>query len=215
MTPAELRQRLKQTRGALRARVLAARDEQAAALGKNPHVIRARRRRRLQRAVLAIAVLLLLLLIRCDETGSGSPVSAAVPDAGVEPVVKKPPATSPAKPFRPVVKASPVLRPAFDTPAKLPNPWVDAFRLQVAARSPRLATCFNGSARPGAVRWTTLVSKKDGAVGTHEFEAMVAGVQLDAAQTACLTEALERPGYRIAAGDGDGLPERVSLVLEF
>lgn len=203
-------------RAELRAQAAAARERVEAALTKNPHVQRARKRRRVVRIATVFVLLLLLLFLRCDD---GVPVVAepVVVDAGTptaEVVKPKPKPTKP-KPVRPVTVASTkVERPDFETPSRLRDAWVDAFRLQVAARSPRLAECFIGASNPGALRWTTLVAPKTGAVGSHEFEALSVGAELNQAQQACLERVLSKPAYALELPT-DGLPERVALVLEF
>lgn len=215
MTRAELRAAMKKTRAELRERVKASKAQTEAALANNPAVQKARRRRRLKRIASLALLLLLLLLIRC-EGEPGEPVVGGAPDAGrpeekaaVTKVVPKPPWK------KPLIPPKPVPRPDFDTPARLPAAWVDEFRLQVAARSPRLSACFIGTNRPGALRWTTLVSLQTGAVGNHDFEPMGPAADLTRAQLDCLADVLAKPGYRLSGARAEGLPERVSLVLEF
>jgi hypothetical protein len=214
MTRAELRSAMKKTRDEFRERVKASNALAQVALANSPAVQKARRRRRLRRIASLALLLLLLLLIRCE----GEPQEAvnSAPDAGVpqkELFAKKLPSTKPwkTKPIPP----KPVERPEFDTPSRLPARWVDEFRLQVAARSPRLSACFVGTNRPGALRWTTLVSLQTGAVGNHDFEPMGAAADLTREQLDCLAEVLARPEYRLSGAPAEGLPERVSLVLEF
>ncbi len=212
MNRRELRAAMKRQRDETRARMRALEAEANAALANNPAIRRAKRRRRIKQAITIAVLLLLLLLIRCDgPPGEAPPVTKAVVDAGVE--VKKPPVKLAKRPKVPV-KSKAVERPGFEPPDRAPARWVDEFRLQVAARSPRLASCFNGTDRPGALRWTALVSRQTGAVGDFDFEAMGnAGLSRD--QLECLTDVLSSPGYRLDTETEEGLPERVSLVLEF
>lgn len=216
MTRAELRAAMKKTRAELRERVKASKAQTEAALANNPAVQKARRRRRLKRIASLALLLLLLLLIRCEGEPGEPVVADGVPDAGSteEKLVAK--KTAPKAPWKkPVIPPKPVERPDYDTPSRLPAAWVDEFRLQVAARSPRLSACFIGTNRPGALRWTTLVSLQTGAVGNHDFEPMGAAADLTRAQLDCLAEVLAKPGYRLSGATAEGLPERVSLVLEF
>ncbi|MBL8918689.1 MAG: hypothetical protein JNJ54_07525 [Myxococcaceae bacterium] len=202
-------------RAALRAHVRALRARTEAAVGSDPRVQRARQRRRLKRVAAIALLLLLLLLIRCEGPAGPAPALAAA-DAGArieKPVEKGPPPARVAKKI--VIASKPVARPAFDPPARPPAEWVDEFRLQVAARSPRLAACFIGSNRPGALRWTTLVSLQTGAVGEHDFESMGVAADLTRGQLDCLQAVLSKPEYLLKDAPAGGLPERVSLVLEF
>lgn len=210
----ELRATLRRQRAEARARMRALKAEAERALATDPRIRAARRRRRIKQAITVAVILLLLLLIRCEGPGAPVEVANAVVDAGPQPVAT---VVQPAKPRRPkpVVASKPVERPDFDAPERLQAKWVDAFRMQVAARSPRLASCFNGTDRPGALRWTTLVSRETGAVGNHDFEPMGAGGSLNSTQLDCLAQVLSKPGYSLEGVPPAGLPERVSLVIEF
>ena len=75
--------------------------------------------------------------------------------------------------------------------------WLDEFRLQVAARSPRLAECFSGTDRPGALRWTTAVNEESGAVSDHGLELVGTGADLYGKQRECVLAVLSSPGYRL------------------
>lgn len=214
MTRAERRAALRRQREAVRASLREVKARAEAAIANNPALQRARRTRRLKRIAALALLLLLLLLIRCE--GEPGLVATGQKDAGapaVEVVAVKPPVKAPWK--KPVVPPKPVPRPEFDTPARLPPGWVDEFRMQVAARSPRLAQCFVGTDRPGALRWTSLVSLSTGAVGNHDFDPMGASASLSRAQLDCLEKVLSSPPYSLQGAVAEGLPERVSLVLEF
>lgn len=215
MTRKELRAAMKAQRAAMKEQMREVKARTQAALANDPHVQKARRSRRLKRIAAIALLLLLLLLIRCEGPGGpGEPVALA--DAGTpveKELAKKPVAKS--KPKRVSIAPKPVGRPDFDAPSRLQAAWVDEFRMQVAARSPRLSACFIGSNRPGALRWTTLVSLQTGAVGNHEFESMGVAADLTKAQLECLQAVLTKPEYHLGDAAIEGLPERVSLVLEF
>lgn len=211
----DLRASLRRQRDDARARMRAFKAKAEAAVANDPRIQAARRRRRLQRAIAIAVLLLLLLLIRCDGPTATTEATLTVVDAGVPAIVIATPPPEPTRRPKPVVASKPIERPDFDAPGRLQAKWVDAFRLQVAARSPRLSSCFNGTDRPGALRWTTLVSRETGSVGSHDFEPMGTGGGLSKAQLDCLTEVLSKPGYSLDGEMVAGLPERVSMVLEF
>ena len=91
---------------------------------------------------------------------------------------------------------------------------LDDFRLQVAARSPRLALCFKGADRPGALRWNVALNPESGAVSDHVFEP-VGAAELSPAQRECMQRTLSSPGYHVTQADRQSLSSRVSLVIEF
>jgi hypothetical protein len=93
--------------------------------------------------------------------------------------------------------------------------WLAAFQLQVSARSPRLAACFTGSDRPGALRWTASLDPKSGAVSDHAFEPVGATAELSPAQRACAVKALSDPAYRLRSPTLQELPTRIALVIAF
>jgi hypothetical protein len=170
---------------------------------------RARRKRR-NRIVFFLIALLLGLLVRCDCGGEPPPPEPAAPepvmhDAGV-PKTKPPP-------FNQKVKTQHRGAYGIETPA--PPPWLDEFMLQVTARSPRLAQCFTGSDRPGVLRWTASVNARNGVPSDHELELVGGGNELKKAQRDCVLGALSSPPYKLTAPDAGGLPDRVSVVLEF
>jgi hypothetical protein len=197
----EARQRLYALRVAARAKVEAVPAVQAAR----------RRRQRRRRLIAAVVVVLLLLLVRC-ECGSAQPpppVARVVEsvDAGVTKAV-----VGKRRPSVERLKAS--ARPAYDTGTQRSPAWLDDFRMQVAARSPRLASCFQGEERAAALRWTVALNPESGAVSDHVFDAM-GSADVSLAQRACVEKALSNPGYRIAEVDRGSVPGRVSLVIEF
>jgi len=201
MTPKELRRAMKEQKRALQRQ-----------LDANPFVQEARRRRRIRRAVLSAAALLLLLFVRC-ECGEGVPAVPAAPDAGVlrDAGVAKP------KPKRPPLPGKVETQPRPDLgPQQAGSPsWLDEFRIQVAARSPRLADCFTGIENPGAIRWSASVNPNAGTVSDHELAPAGAGGDLTKEQRTCVLEVLSKPNYQLRIDGGAGLPNRVSMVIEF
>jgi hypothetical protein len=204
----ELREKMRR----LKNQVKQTRIERARVASKNPHIQSEKRRRRIQRLLLAILLLLLLLLIRCD-CGSGLEPGRA--DAGIDAgLLISIPDASIVKPRRPLsALVKPMLRPALEAPDPLAPKWLDAFRLQVAARSARLAQCFDGAQRPGAIRWTSSMNSKTGITSDHEFEAVAdADVNLN---NQCLIQVLSKPAYGFSGIDITAMPGRVSIVIEF
>ena len=106
-------------------------------------------------------------------------------------------------------------RPEFASPAPAPLPWLDAFRMQVAARSPRLATCFVGVSQPGTLKWTTSVEPMTGQVSEHELEPTLLSEPLTRRQKACIIDVLSEPTYQLQANGERSTPSRVGMVLEF
>lgn len=167
---------------------------------------KARRRKRRRQILLVVLALLLLLLLlrRCDVQRGAGP--AGTPVAGQPTPVPTPALTARTKTQK---------RPGYSVAARPGPDWLDEFRLQVAARSPRLAACFNGSERSGAIRWTASIDAATGAVTGHEFEPLGTTAILSADQKRCATQALSQPNYRLTLRPHQPLPDRVSMVLEF
>ncbi|MBK7865320.1 MAG: hypothetical protein IPJ65_43340 [Archangiaceae bacterium] len=92
--------------------------------------------------------------------------------------------------------------------------WLDEFRMQVAAASPRLAECFTGIERQ-ALRWSAAVNPKPGTVADHSLEPVGVGTDLTADQRTCVQAVLSSPVYRLTQLGDEPLPRRVSLVIEF
>lgn len=207
MTPKQLRQSIKKAQRDLRARVAAM-----------PFVQEARRKRRIRRAALSSLLLLLLLFIRCDcgvppvDSGPDAGVDAGI-DAGVKVKVK---ATA-TKTVRPPLTGKVESQPRPELAPSSPNgpPWLDEFRMQVAARSPRLAQCFTGTERPGALRLSGSVNPNAGTLSDLELEPVGVGIDLSQDQQKCIISVLTNPVYRLSTPGTEGLPERVSLVIEF
>lgn len=171
---------------------------------------RGRRRRPWRRWVaVAIALLLLLLLLRDCGPGSGE-VAPETPrvEAPAEPA----PQEAEAPPAGQIARKD---RPEFGVAPPAPLPWLAAFRLQVSARSPRLATCFIGAERPGRLEWTTTVDRAVGVVSDHSLEPMLATQDLRAEERDCVLSVLSEPHYLLVAPEGPATPSRVSVVIEF
>lgn len=170
---------------------------------------RARRRRR--RAALLVLILLLLLLLRpCHEEPDPTIAQAEVVSASPRSVEVTPP-----PPELPTGQIPRRERPRFDPEPTDALPWLDAYRMQVAARGPRLAACFVGVPRPGALKWTASVEPRSGRVSDHALEPTLQSDPLTAAQRACALEVLAEPPYRLAPGELRSTPSRVSLAIEF
>lgn len=198
-------------RRALRAQAKAVRAQ----VDQLPAVQRARRRRTIRRTIAAVIVALLLLLIRCD-CGEGPAAPRKKPDPAEVELKQKPDAGVKVPPKKPLDgKGTKVNRGAFGVGPPPPPTWIDEFQLQVAARSPRLALCFTGVDRPGALRWAASVNAKSGAASDHEFELVGSTNDLTAEQRECLMKVLSFPPYTLTAPEKDALPNRVGLVIEF
>lgn len=212
---AELKRQARAARLALKAR-------REALVTPEVEAARARKRRRRIMLFLLLVLLLLLLLVRCE--CDAPPVSlrpapgvgkvATPPDVTPPSVKPQPPPARKVKRKRKRTRIKRRERPAFEAVASGPPPWLARFRLQVAARSPRMSACFEGAGAPGALKWTASVDAKTGRVSDHVLEPVLVGGSLGAKRRQCLIEVLSAP-YRLPAGEGDGLPSRVSIVIEF
>jgi hypothetical protein len=180
-------------------------------------VLAARRRRTRRRLAIAAAILLVLwLLSRCECEEPAAPVVVEV-DAGTP---APPPAPKAAKPKpKPPVKLDGNIdgsdRPAMVVDPQPTPPWLDQFRMQVAARSAVLAACFNGVEKPGALRWSALVHAKSGRVTESVVEPVFRGVTLTPDQIECLIAGLSDPPFKLDEPDERAGARRVSLVFEF
>ncbi len=188
---------------------------QLAALRKTPVFIAAekkrlaRRRRNLLIALLIALLLLLLSRCECEEApGYGPPSNEPAT------VVYVPEPEPPAKPLgRGRTKKK--KRPKIAVKAPPPPPWLDQFRLQVSARSPRLATCLNGAERPGALKLSGLVHAKSGRVTAAKVEPVFRGSTLSQKQLDCLVKKLIEQPYNLKDPDPEAAARRVSLIFEF
>lgn len=170
---------------------------------------RAQRRKRMRWTALILCILLLLISrCTCVEEPLPEPPGPAGPAVQVEPEPPREPL-----PQRPRIDT--IERPGFETAPAPALPWLDDFRLQVAARSPRLANCFVGAERPGRMRWTAAVDPGGGLVSEQVFEPVSAWDMLTPEQERCIEGVMARPAYSLDAQDGPSTPTRVSLVIEF
>jgi hypothetical protein len=170
----------------------------------------ARDRRRWGWLLLLLLILLLWLLL---------PECAAPPEPLAPPApassVQLAPAEAPAPPEPPPPPLPRRARPSFDSEPPETLPWVSAFRMQVAARSPRLAECFVGVARPGRLKWTAAVEPVHGQVSDHTLEPTLQSDALTQQQRDCVLGVLSDPPYRLHAGEERSTPSRVGMVIEF
>jgi len=158
---------------------------------------------------LILMILILLLLLRdcsCSRPPIEGPASPEIPVRLTEDI-------------GPSLKRNERLpkrrRPKFKTKTPRPSPWLASFRLQVAARSPRLAECFVGSSKPGSIKWTTSVEPLHGTVSDHSIESMLQSADLQLSERSCILKVLTHPTYHLSSEEKDPVPTRVSLVIEF
>lgn len=215
MNPRELRRELRQRKKELRRSVEFMKRAARERVEQLPSVQREKRRKRIRRAVTIAALLLLAMLVRCE--------CQPPPVPPPEPVVKPAPAeVKPKKPEPPASKPKAFSermtrqrRGNYQNEAQTSPSWLDDFRIQVAARSPRLAQCFSGTERPGALRWTAAVNVASGSVSDHALEPVGTGGELSGKQRDCVQGVLSSPGYRLKPEQKQDLPGRVSIVIEF
>lgn len=224
MTRGELRRALREKKKALRQVIADQRRQSREALARNPAVQRARKRRRIRRSAGLAVLALLLLFVRCE---CEPPAPPALP---------QPPAEAPAKQPKPKPAAKAAPKPPRQGPlhgaisqqprgkyagadADAPS-WLEEFRIQVAARSPRLSQCFTGSEKPGAIRWTSSVNAKSGTVSEPVLEPLGLdsngwATMLSKKQRECVVRALSTPTYHLKSAESQALSSRISLVIEF
>jgi hypothetical protein len=215
MNPRELRQAMRQRRVELRKSMRLAGRQARARIEQLPEVRRARARRRLRRTLGFALLLLLASLMRCECAQPLPPEAPKVEAKGAAEPRVEPPVPTPARrqPLR--AQIEPQARASYPGHEQASPAWIDEFRLQVAARSPKLAQCFTGSDRPGTLRWSASVNPRSGAASDHELEPVGASAGLRREQHECIVGALSSPPYRLTAPLGESLPQRVSLVIEF
>ncbi|WP_375764905.1 hypothetical protein NR798_24620 [Archangium gephyra] len=216
MTPRELRREMSRRKKELRRSAALMRQAARERMEQVPAVRREKRRRRIRRAVTFAVLLLLAMLTRCE-------CEPSPPAPPPEPVVEPAPEVKPKKPAPPASKPKASSsdrmgrqrRGSYQNEAQTSPGWLDDFRLQVAARSPRLAQCFSGTERPGALRWTSAVNAASGSVSDHALEPVGTGGDLSGKQRDCVLGVLSSPGYRLKPEQKQDLPGRVSIVIEF
>lgn len=177
-------------------------DKRRSATGDKP------RRRRWW---LLLLLLLLLLFLKCDPEPPLSELE--LPSVGQPAALM--PAPPPPAPEPPATRVPRRDRAAFAGVVPEQLPWLAAFRLQVAARSPRLAECFLGASRPGALKWTAAVEPQHGRVSDPTLEPTLSSDALTRVQRACVLAALSEPPYQLDAGEAPSTPSRVGMVIEF
>lgn len=215
MNRREFKAALAARKKAARASLAEAKRRARAAVDQDPKIRRARRLERLRRALTVVVVLLLLSLIHC-ECGPAEPAPVVAVEAKPpQPKVVVKPKVKPVKPGPLAADMTKQPRPTFVGQGVGAPTWLDEFRLQVSARSVRLATCFNGVERPGALRWVSSVNPTSGTVSDHEFEPIGFGNDLTPEQLACVTGVLKSPVYKLTEPNQNALPNRISLVIEF
>ena|GEM_PF-625588 len=211
----EAKQALKAQKAALKARLAADKAAIRAQINAN----RPRRRGLGKRlALLALLILIWMLIRHCDcETPPGVP--SVLPDAApgialIEDAGLRPDATR-AKKRRKRGRIKPRERPVFVNETPTGQSWLVAFRVQVAARSPQLARCFEGAEQPGALKWTAAVDIPRGIVSDQSIEPVLTGASISKARRVCLEQVLKNPPYRLPSPPTRAGPSRVSMVIEF
>ncbi len=182
---------------------LAARRQQS---GKRPE----KDDRRWWLIVLLLLLILGALLRDCSCNPPPPPVEPAPCPTGVVP-------SEPAEP-EPVPDKGTMGRkdrPEFQAEPPKPLPWLAAFRMQVAARSPRLAACFVGVQQPGRLKWSTAVEPAQGLVSAHTLEPMLLSQELSRKERECVLAVLSDPPYQLQIDEERSTPSRVGLVIEF
>lgn len=213
LSPEELAARRERLRADLARRMADARSQRTGS-PRLAELQAARRRRRAWR-LLVVAVLVGVLVMLCSGVLRCDPPPAA-------PLTPVPPADEAvAGPEEAgaggagVPRLAPRPRPRFPALEPPEVPWLEAFRLQVAARGPRLAACFVGADHPGTLRWTAAVEPLSGRVSRAEVVPLLDSAALSRAQEACVLGVLADPVYRLEGGGDQGAPTKLSIVLEF
>lgn len=217
----ELRRALRDRKRALRRSVISVLARARAQLEGTPAMRRARSRRRLHRGLGVATVLALLLWLRFNCEGApplqARPAAAVASDGGTtQPRAANATPSLPARAAPLRGELSRQSRARYQPQGDPPPAWLEELRIQVGARSPRLSACFQGTQRPGALRWSAAINGESGAVSDHQLEP-VSGTALDEAQRDCVVRALSQPPYRLQAisRQPDALASRVSMVIEF
>lgn len=206
-----MRARQQERARAMRAVLEQRRKAARAQLERRRRDAKGRRKRKRRWWLLAIPALLLLLLVDCEDESTSDPP----PTSETEPTLSSAAAVGPVVPALPGGQVASISRPDMPIPSPEFVPWLDAFELQVAARSPRLAACFEGASRPGALQWSARVEAATGTVSDHELEPVLDTDALSAGRRACLVEVLSEPPYELAESEPRSVPPRVRLLLEF
>jgi hypothetical protein len=165
--------------------------------------------------VVALLLLLLLLLRDCSCTEPQLEPECPAPAVGPPAIPEaEAPAAPPVVPL-PSGRVDRRARPRFVTEPLDPLPWLASYRLQVSARSLRLAQCFVGAPRPGTLRWTASVEPSQGQVSDQALEPTLLSDELTQQQRSCVFDVLSDPPYQLDAGQERSTPVRVGMVIEF
>ena len=217
----------------LKARKAEAKTELAAQRTALRAELRSRRRAaanlRGRLVLLAVLILLWACLRSCDCSQPPSPPAPPLPppvtpvDEAPEPenpepeleTAKKKPKAKPKKKKRYTGRIKPRDRARFTIKEPDRQTWLTSFRLQVGARSPRLAECFEGVDNPGAIKWSATMDITKGLVSDHVFEPALQGHGLSKIQKACLATVLSTPVYGFPKPTKGLTTSRVSMVIEF
>ena len=202
-------------KAAIRASMAASLDRRRAALAGKRAALEARRavrggrsKKKDRRWLLLLLLFLLFLLPPCTPPPEPIAVAPAAPPVVVPTLPAAPPVPTPSRITR-------TNRPAFASVVPPKLPWLDAFRLQVAARSPRLAACFDGASRPGALKWSAAVEPVRGRVSDQTLESTLSSDALTTTQRGCVLAVLSDPPYRLDGSGAASTPSRVGMVVEF
>ena len=175
---------------------------------KNRHVLRA--------ILLAIVILIifLFLLRDCEKTALQGKIDSRPIQETAETSAKLQPPQKPR--LGRIAKQS---RNNYKIAPQKSLPWMDEFRLQVAARSARLAKCFVGVERPGSLDWSCTVNPKSGVIFEQEIEMTQVGATLSQDQENCISSVLADPGYHfnesVNPSETHNLSHRLRMVIEF
>lgn len=207
----ELRAQLDLRRQAARATMLVRRQQAAAALAQRRAAQPTKKRERRWWPLVLLVLLALLLMVSDCSCQRAPEATGAVPPVAAEPAAAAPPST----PLPPAGRVNKTSRPAYPVAAPAALPWLGAFRLQVAARSPRLAACFVGAPRPGTLKWSAAVEPVHGVVSDHSLEPTLSSEALSQEQRSCVLGVLSDPPYKLDGGDARATPSRVGIAIEF
>ena len=196
----------------LRARQAALQEQLARRRAKLRAGLPPRSRRRLDWRDGVIVVLVGLLIV-CA-VGRCEPEAVVAPDC-VVPVVAPDSQAGGASSADVKGRVQPLRRPEVAVENPEPLSWLEAYRMQVAARGMRLSACFVGTDHPGALKWTALVEPVEGRVSAHELSPMLQTAPLTRTQQACVLEVLSSPPYQLKPGKERATPSRVGVVIEF
>ena len=164
---------------------------------------------------LALRVLLVLLLAAlCCCCGWPEPEPPPEPEPEPMGVAEPEPAEPAPPPPPPAGRVARRDRPDFAPPKPATLPWLSAFQLQVAARSPRLAACFVGVEQPGRLKWSAEIEPRSGAVSDARLEPTLGSAPLSSEQQDCVLAVLADPPSRLEVDDR-ATPSRVAWVVEF